>query len=464
MKSFNNKITSATFLKFSVFGILLLRLILNALVPLMDKTEARYSEIGRLMAETENWITPQIDYGVPFWAKPPMSTWFTAFFIKIFGENEFGARFSSFLIAIAVILLVSRFVAKDKPKYLAAFILLTLPEFLLHAGVVSTDMSLLICIVLMMLSFWEIMNNGKKIWGYLFFVAAGFGFLAKGPIVLLLTFPPLIIWTFLFKQWSSFFFKLPWILGILLMIAISLPWYYFAEKETPGFLDYFFVGEHFKRYTDPDWKGDKYGFPKIQPLGIIWAFLVAFALPWIVAVFYQLWKDRKSIFKNKWVAFLVFWAFWTPAFFTISKSLIHTYTLPSMPALALIVVYYWDKINKPIFVKLSLILPIVAALILVTSPFTNAFQKLGNTDKFLISSRTESEIPLYGFQKKAYSAQFYSHGKIVVVDLPTLEQKIISGEKFHLIIEKKEVENLSEIVKLSKIVSENKKKMILEFD
>ena len=229
--------------------------------------------------------------------------------------------------------MVSRFVAKDKPKYLAAFILLTLPEFLLHAGVVSTDMSLLICIVLMMLSFWEIMNNGKKIWGYLFFVAAGFGFLAKGPIVLLLTFPPLIIWTFLFKQWSSFFFKFPWILGTLLMIVISLPWYYFAEKETPGFLDYFFVGEHFKRYTDPDWKGDKYGFPKIQPLGIIWAFLVAFALPWIVAVFYQLWKDRKSIFKNKWVAFLVFWAFWTPAFFTISKSLIHTYTLPSMPAL-----------------------------------------------------------------------------------------------------------------------------------
>ena len=48
--------------------------------------------------------------------------------------------------------------------------------------------------------------------------------------------------------------------------------------------------------------------------------------------------------------------------------------------------------------------------------FTNAFQKLGNTDKFLISSRTEREIPLYGFQKKAYSAQFYSHGKIVVVD------------------------------------------------
>ena len=35
----------------------------------MDKTEARYGEIARLMAETGEWVVLQIDYGVPFWAK-----------------------------------------------------------------------------------------------------------------------------------------------------------------------------------------------------------------------------------------------------------------------------------------------------------------------------------------------------------------------------------------------------------
>ena len=50
--------------------LVLIRCFLNAYIPLMDKTEARYAEIARIMAETGNWITPQVDYGVPFWAKP----------------------------------------------------------------------------------------------------------------------------------------------------------------------------------------------------------------------------------------------------------------------------------------------------------------------------------------------------------------------------------------------------------
>ena len=50
------------------------------------------------MAETGDWISPQIDYGVPFWGKPPLSTWLTAISLKIFGINEFAARFSSFFL------------------------------------------------------------------------------------------------------------------------------------------------------------------------------------------------------------------------------------------------------------------------------------------------------------------------------------------------------------------------------
>jgi 4-amino-4-deoxy-L-arabinose transferase-like glycosyltransferase len=52
-----------------IIFLIVLRGILNAIVPLMDKTEARYAEIARIMQETNNYITPQIDYGVPFWAK-----------------------------------------------------------------------------------------------------------------------------------------------------------------------------------------------------------------------------------------------------------------------------------------------------------------------------------------------------------------------------------------------------------
>ncbi|MGK0413768.1 MAG: 4-amino-4-deoxy-L-arabinose transferase-like glycosyltransferase, partial [Polaribacter sp.] len=52
----------------SIIILIIWRAFLNGAIPLMDKTEARYAEIARIMAETNDYITPQIDYGIPFWA------------------------------------------------------------------------------------------------------------------------------------------------------------------------------------------------------------------------------------------------------------------------------------------------------------------------------------------------------------------------------------------------------------
>ena len=41
-----------------------IRALFNGSLPLMDKTEARYGEIARLMAETGEWVVLQIDYGM----------------------------------------------------------------------------------------------------------------------------------------------------------------------------------------------------------------------------------------------------------------------------------------------------------------------------------------------------------------------------------------------------------------
>ena len=83
--------------------LILFRAFLNYAVPLMDKTEARYAEIARIMAETNNWTTLQIDYGIPFWAKPPLSTWLSAMSFQLFGVNEFAARFPYLLLSIIVV-------------------------------------------------------------------------------------------------------------------------------------------------------------------------------------------------------------------------------------------------------------------------------------------------------------------------------------------------------------------------
>ena len=57
-----------------VVAVVALRMLTLGAYPLMDTTESRYAEIARKMLETGDWLTPQFDYGVPFWGKPPLST------------------------------------------------------------------------------------------------------------------------------------------------------------------------------------------------------------------------------------------------------------------------------------------------------------------------------------------------------------------------------------------------------
>lgn len=77
---------------FVLVVLLICRLIANYFFPLFDTTESRYAEIARKMLETGNWVTLQQDYGVPFWAKPPLSIWLSAFFMQLLGVNEFAVR------------------------------------------------------------------------------------------------------------------------------------------------------------------------------------------------------------------------------------------------------------------------------------------------------------------------------------------------------------------------------------
>ena len=84
----------------------MLRLLTLGSYPLTDTTEARYAEVARKMAELGNWVTPLYDYGVPFWAKPPLTTWLSAISLQMFGVNEFAARLPYFLLAVFIACLV----------------------------------------------------------------------------------------------------------------------------------------------------------------------------------------------------------------------------------------------------------------------------------------------------------------------------------------------------------------------
>jgi 4-amino-4-deoxy-L-arabinose transferase-like glycosyltransferase len=465
MKQFWNSVCS---FKYGVLALILIRAILNAILPLMDKTEARYAEIARLMVSSNNWITPHIDYGVPFWAKPPLSTWMSALSFKWWGVSEFTARLPYLCMAIVLVLFIGKYGKRQGLSfYLPGFILLTIPEFLLHAGVVSTDTTLAFCVALCMLSFWEALKvNASWYWQYLIAVGLGLGMLAKGPIILVLCIPPIVVWLWIHEKFQFFFKTVSIWKGLLIMGVIAVPWYVLAERATPGFIDYFIVGEHYKRFVDANWKGDKYGFPKSQPLGMIWVFLIIFSGSWIIVLGDKLWAWRSQLLQNKWLSFLVLWLIWTPLFFTLSKSLIHPYIMPVMVPMALLVSYSVPTLKKiKLWNKLALVLPVIA---IVLVPF---FTLLGHTayyaptDKYLIKQALLRDQSIYSLEGKSYSGQFYSKGRISVLSVEALIQKIQgNSESFQILISQKMFETIPlELRKTLKPLAKNRKKRLYQF-
>tara|TARA_B110000483_G_scaffold175594_1_gene207692 strand:- start:1264 stop:2646 length:1383 start_codon:yes stop_codon:yes gene_type:complete len=432
------------FLKYSFWLLVFIRGFFNAVIPLMDKTEARYAEIARIMAETQNWIVLQIDYGIPFWAKPPISSWASALSIYLFDDSEFFVRLPYLIVCVFISWWIGKFNSSGS-KYLPGIILLTIPEFFLHAGVVSTDVFLTFSITIVMLSFWKSMQEGvSKVWGYLFFIGLGLGLLAKGPIIGILTLPPILIWCIIHKSLIKALKLAPWLLGLILMIIIALPWYIMTEIKSPGFIDYFIVGEHFNRYFNPEWVGDKYGFPKQQPYGVVWGFLLVFCLPWSIFIIQSLRKNIKTIRQNKWGLYLLCWMLWTPLFFSISTSLIHPYILPITIPIALWISLFWITNKKRIiYLTIGISLPGILLFIFATGISKTLLEN--NTDKYLIE-KSES-LKVFALNKKTYSSQFYSQGEIEVVDSVALKKMIASRTPFKIIIEHSTFNGLSPKIK-----------------
>jgi 4-amino-4-deoxy-L-arabinose transferase-like glycosyltransferase len=74
---------------------------------LFDWDEINFAEAAREMLVTNDWLNVQINY-LPFWEKPPLFIWMQALSMKIFGINEFAARFPNAICGIVTLLVLFR--------------------------------------------------------------------------------------------------------------------------------------------------------------------------------------------------------------------------------------------------------------------------------------------------------------------------------------------------------------------
>ncbi|HEU4777101.1 MAG TPA: glycosyltransferase family 39 protein [Telluria sp.] len=345
MSAANDRITPL--LPAVVMAMLCLRLLTLGAYPLSDATEARYAEIARKMVVLNDWVTPWYDNGVPFWAKPPLSTWITALSMKVFGINEFGARFPHFLAALLVIWLLADWLRRRdrRQAMLVAALLSGSVLFFVAAGAVMTDMTLTVGIVMAMRGFWLALHgveHERRREHWLFFCGLALGLMAKGPVALVLCVLPIALWAIVTGNLRATWKGFSWLGGMLLVALLVVPWYIVAEQRTPGFLHYFLVGEHWQRFTEAAWPGDRYGTAHAVPTGTIWIYALAASLPWplllpILALARRPLPaaapapDQRLCSRYLWA-----WALTPCLFFTASRNIIWTYVLPGMPALAVL--------------------------------------------------------------------------------------------------------------------------------
>jgi 4-amino-4-deoxy-L-arabinose transferase-like glycosyltransferase len=412
--------------------IVLTRLLTLGAYPLIDTTESRYAEMARKMLETGDWATPYIEYGIPFWGKPPLSIWFNAVSLGLFGINEFSARLSALLLSIGIGWLIyslakSRELNSD--ALIAPTILASMTLFFVMSGSVATDQSLTLGITLTMSSFWLVIRGKKSKYGCLFFVGIAIGILSKGPVAIILCAIPLIIWTLIHKEVRTVWRSLPWVQGVVLVLIISLPWFLIAEQRTPGFLKYYLIGEHWERYIVPGWKGDLYGSGRARPIGTIWFYWLTAALPWsaiMIALFFSTFRrgagELNELIKSSdgWRLFCLLWMLSPLLFFTISANVIWTYVLPGLPGCALLLAD-WRKVDQlqwfsssQFWPRIALAVPVIF-LGLVVSWQAMSFQFLPS-QKAIVEKyyklRTNQNERLSYVRGIPFSAQFYTQGKV----------------------------------------------------
>ena len=430
--------------KFIAFILLLLisvRLLTLGAYPLGSTTEPRYAEIARKMLETGNWVTPWFDHGVPFWGKPPLSFWGSAATMAVLGVNEFAVRLPPFLAAMGTGALFWAWPRREAQRVtlpLAASVVLfsTVAGFIASAAVM-TDMFMALGTTLCMVSFWLAVNEAQVPWRWGFFIGLAVGLLAKGPVATVITGLALFIWVAWAGTWGVTWQRLPWWRGALLTALLTLPWYLLAEHRTPGFLQYFIVGEHFQRFLVSGWTGDLYGQGHPVARGLIWWFGFGGFLPWTLVALLALgvlWRKPSAVslqgqgepavalghslgrHAKEW-QYLVAWTVAPLLFFTSARNILEAYVLPGLPAFALLAtLLVFAAADRAPWMSRLWLLGLLCPLLWVGWLATSTQPELRSQRALL--RQWDATTPLVYLGSRPLSANFYSHGKAQLAESP----------------------------------------------
>jgi len=315
--------------------------------PLIGLDEALYAECSREMAASGNYIVPTYN-GIPFFDKPPLGYWLQAASIHVFGVNSFAVRLPSALCALLVIGLIVflgiRLYSRSAGLF-AGFALATAIYTLPLARLCSLDMLFTLTITAALGAFLLTHLGLISRWGYLgFWAATGLSVMAKGPAGAVLI--GLVVGTFLVvrrvsginsRNTEAYAVHL---IGLVIFVAIALPWYVMVQRETGGaFLREFIVHQNLQRAMGKDFHHNMpfYSYLPIYLAGFFpWSLFVAAAWSRYVRSRPKDGVEEASLFAAVWIIMVAI-------VFSAAKSKLPSYIYPTYPPSALIVGLLWAR-------------------------------------------------------------------------------------------------------------------------
>lgn len=319
--------------------------------------EAKNTECAREMLEKGDWVVPTFNYNLRT-DKPPLHYFFMMTSFKVFGVNEWAARFFSGIfgaLTVLITFLYTRRFSNNKIALWTVFAMLASIHLSIQFHLAVPDPYLVFFFTWSLFLFYAATAEKKLIDIVLLYVAIGFGTLAKGPVAIALP-------GFIFLLFLIFSKQLKWPVirslkpfgGVIIVLAIALPWYILVGLETNWeWTQGFFLKHNLGRFA-----GEMEGHGGIFLITFVYVLFGMFPFSvFLIQAYRNAIKDRHDHF----ILFSLISASVIILFFSFSGTKLPNYTVPSYPFLAIILAGYFAKFPelkthlKPSYISLLVI-------------------------------------------------------------------------------------------------------------